>query len=177
MEWQTIIPIVLGSGLVSAIFTNLLDRFLSAREAHRYNKFIALTLAHDLEAFSWKCADLATDHDLYDQSEGHAGSRIANPPDTFKIPDESFKGFDTEILDRVYRLPLSIRAAKSQIEFWDTVSGQDEAFGAAYEETISLGNEAIEIASEIRRKYDLLVRPIKFGKTTLQEIYIKKLKT
>jgi hypothetical protein len=176
MNWQTIVSIVLGSGLLSAIFSNLLDRFLNAREAHRYNKFIALTLAHDLEAFSWRCAELVSDHDTYNQSDGHAGRRIGYPPEDFQIPDESFKGFDTSILDRVYRLPLSIRAAKGQIDFWHTVVGDDEATGSAYKETLRLGKEAIEIALEIRKKYKLLIRPIEFGETTLQEIYPKKLK-
>jgi len=173
MNWTTILPIILGSSLLSAIVTTILDRCLSAREKSKYNKFIALTLAHDLESYSWQCADSLSNHELARDSQGHAGKLIASPPDSFVIPKENYRDFDIQILDRVFNFPLAIRSAKSQIQFWDDVTGQEDAFSAAFNETCKLGSDALNIANSIRDRYGLSKKTMAIGTTELQEIYKK----
>ena len=173
MDLSTIIPIVLGSSITTVIITQAFNYFSNRNKLKNINKFIGLSLAKDLELYSWRCGIALSDHTMWEDTSGSCGRQITELPNVFKLPNEDYKFFDLLILDKVYAFPLKLESADRAAQFFFEVAGRDEAYEKIFNECNELGAEALELATEIRNKYKLLIRPIKFGRITLQELYSK----
>lgn len=177
MDTTTVVTVILGSSFLSAIFTWILNFLIKQREVKSHNRFIGLTLAKNLESYSWNCAEAVANYSLHSESDGSAGEDNVTIPEIFELPDENYRHFDVDILDEVYAFPLKVKSAERQAKFSFEVEGIEEAIWSTFEECIKLGMAANEIAKLIRKKYSLSTRPVAFGVTTLDDYYRKKTKS
>lgn len=174
MDWPSVITIILGSSLLGALLTNLSSWILSSRQRNRHNQFLALTLAHALEKYSYDCMNAIEDHDLHQQSGGHAGKTLGYPPEVMKLPDEQFRDFDLALLDAVLDFPQRIAFATEEIGFLADVADDDAVIEKSYQNTIRLASEAVALATRLRARYGLARPDLNFGEYDLRQLIDEK---
>ena len=175
MDWPTIITIVLGSSVLGAAMTSLISWYSQKRERRRYNSFIALSLSHAFEKYAHSCLDIVSDDELYRSSGGHAGNPMGTPPKAFDLPEENFREFDINLLDSIFEFPQKVSFATDEVAFIASVVDDREAHGTSYKNTIELANNAISLADQLRNKYNLPKRPLRFGEFDLREELKKRM--
>jgi len=175
MDWLTIITIVLGSSVLSTVMIILINWFSQKRERSRYNSFIALTLSHSYEKYAHSCLDIVNDGELYWSSGGQAGNPMGTPPKPFELPAENFREFDINLLDNIFEFPQKVSFATDEVAFIASVSDEEDARGASCKNTIELASIAISLADQLRKKYSLPKRKLKFGKYDLRKELNKRM--
>lgn len=174
MDWPSVLTIILGSSVLGALLTNLSSWIVSSRERKRHNQFLALTLAHALEKYSYDCMNAIEDHDLYQQSGGNEGNTLGYPPEVMKLPDEQFRDFDLALLDAVLDFPQRIAFAREEVRFLADVADDDSVSEKAYQNTIRLASEAVALATRLRARYGLARRDLNFGEYDLRQLIDEK---
>jgi hypothetical protein len=173
MDWPSVLTIILGSSLLGAILTNLSHWIGSSSQRKRHNQFLALTLAHALEKYSYDCMNAVVDHDLHQQSGGNAGKALGYPPEAMELPDETFKDFDLALLDAVLDFPQRVAFATEEVRFLGDVA-DDEASSKSCQNTIKLASEAVALATRLRMRYGLAHRDLNFGEYDLRQFIDEK---
>jgi hypothetical protein len=166
MENQELISVILGSsllsGLFSAVLTQAVQTWLKSRELSKAVKFAALNLSHELESYANGCMEQLTEDDMDRQSRGAAGA-IAEIPD-FSIPKDDFSKFDPDIVDQLFSLPKHIRSARNEIDFISGTAGDhDEARKITIRHVKELGLLSLDLSIEVRKRYKLPSRIVKYG--------------
>ena len=174
MDWPSVLTIILGSSVLGAVLTSLTSWVVSSRQRKRHNQYLALTLAHALERYSYDCMNAVNDHDLYHQSGGNAGKALGYPPEVIKLPDEPFKDFDLVLLDAVLAFPQRVAFAREEVSNLADVADDDAASEKSYENTIKLANEAVVLAATLRAHYQLPHRDLNFGEYDLRKVIDEK---
>jgi hypothetical protein len=174
MDWPSVLTIILGSSFLGALLTNLSSWIISSRQRKRHNQFLALTLAHTLEKYSYDCMNAVVEHDLHQQAGGHAGKAFGYPPDAMKIPDEPFKDFDLALLDASLDFPQRVAFATEEVKFLGNVVDDDVASATSCQNTIKLASEAVTLATRLRKHYGLARRDLNFGEYDLRQFIDEK---
>ncbi len=176
MDWKTIVPLVLGSSLLSALITYFLNFLMKEKETRKHNSYVALVIAHDLENYALECGSIVSDHDMLEDSRGAAGKLAHEPPSSFNIPKQDYRSFDHNILDRLLTFPKQIKSAKSHIDFDYGLVSDEEASETAHKEILGLGLEALSLSRTLRKRYGLAKNSPKLGVLDLGE-YLNKRST
>lgn len=176
MDWITIITIILGSSVLGTIMSSMFSWYVQKHQRKRRNSYIALLLSHSFEKYAHKCLTEVSEDELYRSSGGHAGAELGLPPKLFDLPDENFQEFNIKILDSIFEFPQKVSFAIDEVGFISTVADDDEAHWTSRNNTIELANDAISLADKLRRKYNLPIRKLKFGRFDLREEVKKRLK-
>ncbi len=174
MDWPSVLTIILGSSFLGALLTNLSSWIVSSRQRKRHNQFLALTLAHTLEKYSYDCMTAVADHDLHQQSRGNAGKALGYPPGAREIPGEPFKDFDLALLDAVLEFPQRVAFATEEVDSLAELVDDDEASAKSYQNTIKLASEAVALATRLRTCYGLKRRDLNFGEYDLRHFIDEK---
>lgn len=169
MNWPTILTIVFGSSVLSTAMTVSINWIYKKQERSRNNSYIALSLSHSFERYAHRCIGIVSDDQLYISSGGHAGNRMGMPPKPFDLPDDNFRDFDLYLLDRLFEFPQKVFFATDEVSFLAEVSDEEDARSTSAKNTIELAHIAITLADQLRKKYNLPKRTLKFGNYDLRK--------
>ncbi len=168
MEASTIIQIVLGSSLVSALTSQAIQFWQKKNEITKIREFAALNLSHQLEDYAFECMERFSDDDLATQSKG-AADEWADIPD-FSLPKDDFSKFPIDLADALFALPKEIKSVKKEVEFLNgTVGDLDEARRVTTRGLIRFGIKSLKLSERVRDIYDLPARKAPYGSGTLME--------
>lgn len=126
METSTILTLVFGTGLATAIFNQSIAWWRDARHERlattRDARYLAIRLAVMLERFAIDCAEAVVAQDMYNDSEGHAGALHGTLPDLPLFPDEAdWKTLAPDFLARALTLRNELPLSDKAIAFWEDV--------------------------------------------------------
>ena len=112
-EISNVVALLVTGGPVTVLFGYIKDR----RKTQLDVKHLAIELAYLLEEYAINCCELASQHDLAEQSAGHAGQFHGQIP---KLPDYpesgAFKNLDLDLLNSLYALPQRILIDNQQLK-------------------------------------------------------------
>ena len=161
------VGMVLSSSVIGVVASQLFQLWLKRIEVSKINKYAALNLCHELEAYAHGCMDVFSDNDLYIQSHGGAG-RAASIP-VFEINRDDFSKFEIALIDRLIALPKNIKSAKKEFEFITNVVGdEDEAEVFVLNRILRFGVDALDLSENLRSYYRLPSSVVKYGSTSLR---------
>lgn len=160
-ELHTILSVILGSALVSAIvsaalnfvFEGLNRRRVEARQRSYYSLIAALTL----EAYALECAETVASNEFHDQTGGGAGTSRLRLPSWPTYP----ASIDWQLLSpvlaaRALSLPMDILIADRAVEFWWEIDNDPGLLrNVTNEETGKVGNRAWLLAVDLRAAHGL----------------------
>ena len=146
-----------------------MDSFRKKGERGSHDRYLALLLADGLEAYVHKCNNALDEHQTYRDSRGSAGELMGSIPQTPTIPDEDYKTFNVDLLDRVLEFPQRVELGNSYVADTARFDGDDEANNAAYESGIELANRALSVADQLRAEPRLSVRNLTYGSYDLRQ--------
>ena len=169
MDFWTLVSIVAGSSVISAVVTIGVDTYRRQRTSKRHNSLLAMQLAFLFEDYAINCASALSDHDMADQSQGAAGKNLQSIPTLLLLPEEDYKEFDQEMLAQVLDFPQRIRMADEEAGFYFEVEGEESALACNYRSTVTLAARALDIGAAMRRAYNLPQRNLVYGKFDVRE--------
>jgi hypothetical protein len=126
LPWIEVLKLILGTGIVAAIVTQLISWIRESRKelisSTRDARYLAIRIAVILEGFAIACAESISQYDFYKQSAGHAGKRHGVLPQLQDYPaDADWKALDPALGARALTLRNELPLSDSAIEFWENV--------------------------------------------------------
>jgi hypothetical protein len=158
IEWADILKISASSSVLTSLATWGLNHFFVHRATlKRDARYLAQRLAIILEKFSVDCANVITDNDTFNSSDGNAGKRHSSLPTLGAFPaDADWKAIDAALMDRVMSMPNELALADQAIYFWwDVVGDPDCVQTETDNQAGQRGLKAWMLASELRRRYGI----------------------
>ncbi len=152
--------------LVGSTITVLKDWLTSYRERRRNASYSAIRLISILEAYADRCIDVVQDDGAihgqpagrWDDGQEYLEAQEATP-DPLDYPDDiGWRSLDEGLMHRIVALPNKARRTNRYIgmstEFASPPNFED-CFDARQEGYARLGADALEIAAELRRQYQI----------------------
>jgi hypothetical protein len=161
MDWKTILPLVVGTGLLSSLATAILTLtwgwWTKRSENKRNAAYLAIRLVVILERFAIDSNALITDQTLYDQSGGEYGANAHTLPDLETFPEEqSWITLQPTLLARVLTFPNELRLSNLAVASW---TGSEDVIQEALNQCGKLGYRAWALAHDLRTQYRLPFDP------------------
>jgi hypothetical protein len=174
---ENVLSTVVTSAVVATIVGAAINAWLEARRSRWNTRLDALRAAITLEGYAVTCADKIADHENAVSSAGHAGSLMGSVPDFPEVTVAA--GFlrprRASVPNRLLVFPQEVRQADQTASFWwEVVGDQDAAQNAATQYAASMGVLALELASDIRKVFDLPTRDLVFGEYNVREVLEKR---
>ncbi len=163
MDLIGIVAIVLGSSVTSAIVTLMVDAKRRQRSEHHHNSYLALRIAFVLENYAIRCADMMSEHQFAEDSDGQGREFMTNIPDLESPPDGEYRSFDQSILSEVLDFPQRIAMAKAEARSAFEVVGGEEATENTYKSVVDLAAHALSVGAKIRTRYACPERKLEYG--------------
>lgn len=146
------IGLVLGSSVFAAGLTQGLAIFREWRAASVSADYSGLYLAMALEAYGRQCSDAISESEIYQYSEGSAGSPQRYVPNFPALPDNiDWRSLGLTFTSEALALPVAVATTNAAISNgWDH-GDNDDNIRDVREATAKIGLEAFELAATIRR--------------------------
>lgn len=152
--------------LVGSIITVLKDWWTFYRERRRDASYSAIRLISILEAYADRCIDIVHDDGtIYGQPAGRTqdGEEYLEAqeatPDPLDYPgDIGWRSLDEDLMHRIVALPNKARRTNRYIGMsseFASPPNYEEYFDARQEGYARLGADALEIAGELRKRYQI----------------------
>lgn len=157
LHWKEIVGLIVSTGVVSALLTNLLgfwrDRRKERVEVARAGGYLALRVAVILEKFVIDCAELLEEVDLFNQTRGQAGKTHGELPLLTAYPsDVEWKTLDPKLLSRTLSFRNELSLSGMLFKFTYEMSPEDIT-PTCVEQAGKFGCRAWEIATDLRSHY------------------------
>ena len=156
-----VLKLALGTGVVASIATQgiawLIERSKSNRSVATEATNLAARLAATLEHFAIKCAEQIADHNMYQQSDGHAGRPHGSLPKLGEFPPQAnWSTLDPVLLSRSFSLPNELLLGDRMIAFWSDVDPDPSLVHNACDARAGTsGYRAWQLAEDLRCRYRL----------------------
>jgi len=158
LGWLDVLKIAVSSTLLTTIGSWGLTHFFVHRAAlKRDARYLAHRVAIILETFAVDCANVITDNDLHDRSDGHAGKRQLFLPELRSLPaDTDWKALPSRLVDRFLSMPTELALADRAISvWWDVVGDEDCMETETRQKAGASGLRAWLLASALRKQYKI----------------------
>lgn len=163
MDWETVgltaLVTTIGTILVTFVGHRLTTRKDSQDERDRHATYLAVRVSAILDPFVMAAVSVSGDKGQYD-ANGELGPEATEP--VLTLPDDvDWKSIDPHLMDRILTLPNEIASARSTIDFMGEVTGPpdyDEWFSERRYQWAKLGLMALDLATDLRRRYRLKPR-------------------
>jgi cbb3-type cytochrome oxidase subunit 3 len=175
--FSNLVTVFLGSGAAIAVAKIVFEYRKDRRHRIDAAEYLALQLAFQFEGYAIECAEKASDHRTAIDSGGHAGQSIGRVPELSTFPEsDAYKLLDRSCLNDVLDFPQRCRMANEAAMFWWDVVGDHDCCSVAMEEnTLEVGNRALEIARNLRKTYALHLRDLTFGQWNIEEYFSQEI--
>ncbi|WP_431024180.1 hypothetical protein [Halomonas sp. H5] len=170
---------VITSAVVATIAGALINAWLESRRERHSTRFEALSAAVTLEGYAITCAEAISHNDIAEQSLGHAGAFMGSVPEfpTISVPAGFLKPEKAKVADKLMVFPQEIRQADQWVGLqWDFTAEVEAVREAAVEQSAQMGLSAIELASNIRKAFNLPERKLIFGVFDVEKTLRKALR-
>lgn len=158
--WAVVAASLIGftaSPLV-AWLTNFFNAGRERKSMERDARYLAVRVAVILEQFAMQCSEQVSDHEMHQNSSGHAGQLNPGIPDLPPYPDEAeWKTLEPNLLADALSFRNQCSQAKAAIAYcYNIDSGPDSsAIDEANVQCGACGYVAWQIAENMRRRYKL----------------------
>lgn len=170
MKLSSILAIVAGSSVISALVTIAVETLRRRFASQRHDDHLAMKIAFLVEDYAIDCAHALADHDTAIQSSGAAGKHLGSPPKMASLPDDDYSSFEQNLLAKLLDFPQRVRMAVDEVEFDFGVVGQESAQETAYKRTVELAQLALSIGDSLRAKYKLPRRDLVYGQFSIRKM-------
>lgn len=149
--------VVLSTSIFTAILNHLVDGLRAAWKGRRSAVYLALRVAVQLENFADECADRAAHNDYHNHGPGHATGGYVTLPEFPTYPDDAdgWRGLKVGLAARVLSLPNLVKSSQNYIREIMDINGGESGESLCEEECVLRGNDAWELAQDLRRGYSL----------------------
>ena len=169
MDTSTVLTIILGSSLLSAVLTNVVSVLKSKNETKSRVNHVALNIAHMLEKYTYDCMSALDDHCNAKSSNGNIGDLLSKIPIFPELPDYDYKNFDLHLLDRIFDFQQQVIFASQSLSFSFDVLDGEEACDHGYDLCLKLAINSLCLADCIRKKYRFKYRDLSFGDYSIRD--------
>jgi hypothetical protein len=151
-----IITLVAGSSVLAAFVTQGVSWLRDYLNRSQEEAFARLYIVAALEAYASVAARAISDSEIYEVSNGEAGTHWHNIPDFPPYPDMiDWKALGTKLTKLALAFPVDIEAAQALIAFeWDVVNDHELVLPTVREKTARAGARALQLAAKLQDEYE-----------------------
>ena len=157
---SNILTLAFTTGIVTAALNNLMGWWRDSKKEHttttRDARYSAIKIAVILEQFAIECANIISDNQLHNSSEGYAGIAHGTLPTFADYPaDMDWKAIDPALAARALSLPNELSLSEGIIKFWWEIEPGDKGIllTACDRQAGKCGFRAWQVAADMRRRY------------------------
>ena len=161
VPWADVIKLVLGTGLVATLATQLvawiIDRAKSERSAQQDARYLSARVAVTLEHFAIRCAEQIANNQLHRDTRGYAGSASYKLPQLDDFPAEAnWALLDPELLSRSLSIRNEALLGQQAITAVADIDPDPLLVAGACDAQAGLGGyRALRLAADLRSRYRL----------------------
>ncbi|VWX54547.1 hypothetical protein [Novosphingobium sp. 9U] len=152
----TLFALLVGSGVVAALITQIATFLLSKLQRTRQGRYIALRSALAIEEFGSDCLVVIYEIEGYEEDESWGKQHVTLPRLTsFPEDDEGWRALPPTLAHRLLSFAPKIRNEQRNIDFYWQNTEPDDATTACSKAALALGCDADLLGRDIRQEMKL----------------------